>query len=400
MKEKTSHQKNIKIRAPRTAFELFTIHKMNEFKSITSLTKRRKKCNKAWNDLKPNERSNWTQKAKSEKWEHANIKKKIAENAQSEVPARWILSDEKEQKQPVKEVVKEETADDDDEDDDTESTQSSDSESSSESSDDSDSSSDPPILAPKPPKAASIDTVLSQMDYQKDIDIMDFEVMNIFVDLKTYYEKLQNKFEMRNMDNLIDLIRKSNWNGDMNTIEGIIGCNIAYFKDRLRKMEQEHGKIDRETRSKTLDLLKSVKLLYSKGISTIDKILQNVSESQWLGDRDEFKRKTSFSIAYFENLQSALNGEKQFDTNPTKKWIVEKCLSGNQRNGNENVKQNANQRRRARGSSADRAPVRRLGGNRYRNHQYNRNGHNRKRHRASYDSNNYSQTNAKRRRYS
>merc|ERR1711920_176079 len=124
--------------------------------------------------------------------EHGNITTKLLDNASSKIPSRWI---------ETYETTSEETESDDDESSDSDDTSSV--SSSSSLSSDSDSSSSPVVVAPKkkPDRAESVDSVIS-IDQRK-IDIFDFGVMNIFVDLKMYYEKLKNKFEMRNMDNLI-----------------------------------------------------------------------------------------------------------------------------------------------------------------------------------------------------
>eukprot|EP01083_Nonionella_stella_P087146 242310_1 len=135
------------------------------------------------------------------------------------------------------------------------------------------------------------------------------KVNSVLNDLRRYYKKENNLYELGNINALQTRMNKANWNGDMKRFEEIAGVGFQHFEKQLSIFHDKYGKIDTETTQKTIHTLKQLRKAYQNEIESIDRVLQDIKERDWFGDAHTFNQITGgHDIRYFEHKLNELQG--------------------------------------------------------------------------------------------
>merc|ERR1712228_1057755 len=89
----------------------------------------------------------------------------------------------------------------------------------------------------------------------------------------------------------------------------LLNTPMKHFDDKLRKMEQEYGKIDLDKEKQIMDTLNNVKTSLIQCMAHTNKTIDAVKGRMFLNESDFFDI-AGCDIEYFENVLSAINAPK------------------------------------------------------------------------------------------
>ena len=163
-------------------------------------------------------------------------------------------------------------------------------------------------------------------------------VSNLFDNLLRYYKKDNNKYEIRNINNLKTRINDANWKGDMKHLEEIVGVGLQHFERQLKAFEDKYGKIDKERKKQTVQVLNKIMNKYKDEIKKIEKILKDIEEKDWFGNEEEFKNITGQDYNEFiqrlKDIECATNSNNKRSRDNMPALEMSPIIMANNNNGN------------------------------------------------------------------